>query len=221
MAISDILDTQQSGALPLVRFERVAEEDKAASVAAGHYVARDVDYALVTPPYSKDVMKNRLPAWLDQLAIDANAGRVPNEWVSKVKQAYEFFKNGQEIPLDGIPIKGWGIISPAQQETLIRLNILTVESLAGANHEGLNRIGMGALELKNKAEAWLKSLKKSGGVAIENAELKKKVEAQDATIALLEEKLNELNKLVESKVRLASNERSQSAEIDVNDLIGA
>jgi hypothetical protein len=186
---------------PYVRFERIAVEDAAASLAAGHYVAKDVDMAYVTPPYSKDIMKYKVPNWLNQLGIDAVNGRIPADWVESYKKAYEAWKQGQELPLDGIPIKGWGVASPAQQETLIKLHILTVEQLSAVNDEGIRRIGMGGVDLKHKADAWLKSLKKSGGVAIEMAALKKDNEALSATVETLENKIKELMRLVEQSVQ--------------------
>lgn len=194
MAIQDILESQNTGIMPLVRFERRAIEDKAASIQAGHYVAKDIDYALVTPPYSKDVMHHKLPNWFEQLELDAQKGRVPREWVERVKQSYEFFKRGQEMPLDGSPIRGWGVISPAQQETLIRLNIMTVEALAAANEEGLRRIGMGAMELKHKASAWLKQLKKAGPATQEIAALKTENSQLKNSVESLEKRVEELVK---------------------------
>lgn len=199
--MSNILQSNDSNErMPFVRFERVPEEDKAASLAAGHYVAKDIDMALITPPYSKDIMKYRVAIWFDQLKTDVMNERIPAEWVDKYRAAYEAFQKGQELPLDGIPIKGWGVISPAQQETLIKMHILTVEQLAAVTHEGLTRIGMGSIDLKNKADAWLKQLKKAGSVTIENATLKKKVDDQEATIALMEAKIADLSRLVESAV---------------------
>lgn len=207
---------------PYVRFERIAVDDPVATLAAGHYVAKDIDMVLITPPCSKDIMKYKVPSWFTQLAVDAANGRVPPDWVEGYKKAYEAWKNGQELPLDGIPIKGWGVASPAQQETLIKMHILTVEQLAAVNDEGIRRIGMGGLDLKNKAEAWLKSLKKSGGVAIQIAALKKENESLTATIGSLENKINELTLMVEhaSKDIPIQALASLDSGISADDLIG-
>lgn len=182
---------------PFVRFERVAVEDPIASRELGHYAAKDVDMANITPPYSKDVLKHKVANWFAQLEVDVANGRMPAQWLKDYKNAYEAWKNGQELPLDGIPIKGWGVASPAQQETLIKMHILTVEQLAAVTHEGISRIGMGGVDLKNKADAWLKSLKKSGGVAIEIAALKKENDSLNATVENQNVQLAELTKLVE------------------------
>jgi len=168
--VADLAERKESP--PLVRFERTAKEDKAESKKQGKYVARDVDMVLVTPPYSKDVFKKEAKSWFDDLAVDVANERIPASWVDKFKDSYERWKSGQELPLDGTPIRGWGVISPAQQENLIRVNILTVEDLSKINDEGTRRVGMGATELKNKALAWLAQLNDKGPLTQEMAELR-------------------------------------------------
>lgn len=188
--VGNVLEREERPAW--VRFERVPVEDKAASLAAGHYVARDVDYAFITPPYSKDVFKIKVAQWFQNLAQDQAAGRIPEKWVRDYKSAYEHWKNGQEIPLNGMPIRGWGVISPAHQETLIRLGILTVEDLAGVNDEGVRRIGMGAIELKNKAIAWLAQLQDKGPLTQEIAALKAENSTLTATVEALKARVDRL-----------------------------
>lgn len=208
------------GGMPYVRFDRIAVEDAAASREAGHYVARDVDMAYVTPPYSKDIMKYKVANWFDSLKTDAMNGRIPPEWVDKYKAAYEAWKNGQELPVDGFPIKGWGVCSPAQQETLIKLHILTVEQLAAANDEGLRRIGMGAYDLKNKADTWLKQLNKAGKPTIEIAALKKENESLKGSVASLEKRISDLTELVErSGILNANREELATTGINADDLL--
>lgn len=155
-----------------VRFKRVAVEDKAESLKQNRYVAKDVDYALITPPYSKDIADIKVSTWLPGVENDVRNGRIPPEVAKAWKESYEAFLNGQEMPLRGTAIKAWGMISPAQQDMLIRLNILTVEDLAGVNDEGLRRIGMGSMELKTKAVAWLQQLNDKGPLTVEIAQIK-------------------------------------------------
>jgi len=71
-----------------VRFEIVPVEDKAASEAAGHYVGRDVEYALITPPYSKDIFKIKVPQWKVNMKQDVANGRLPEAWMDKYLDAY-------------------------------------------------------------------------------------------------------------------------------------
>jgi hypothetical protein len=177
---------------PFVRFERVPVEDVAASLAAKRYVAKDVDYVLVTPPYSKDVFKQKVSSWLFQLKIDESNGRIPSAWLNDWRKMYEAFQNGQEMPLSGTPIRGWGIISPAMQETLTRMNILTVESLAAINGEGMDRIGMGAVDLKNKATAWLAQLNDAGKMTMEMSAVQRENTILKASVESLQRQVEQL-----------------------------
>lgn len=192
--MANILDEQRDDRPAYVRFERVAVEDIAASLAAGHYVAKDVDMALITPPYSKDVMKYKVKNWFDILDQDVRNNRIPQKWLDNYKEAYKAFQNGQEMPVNGTPVRGWGVISPALQETLIKMNVLTVEDLAAMNDEGIKRIGMGGIDLKNKAKAWLLQLKDNGALALQMAELQKKFANQEAVINNQTEKLEEMKR---------------------------
>jgi len=203
---------------PFVRFERVAFEDKQASLQAGHYVAQDIDMAYVTPPYSKDVMKYKVKSWMTQLQQDLTNNRISKQWVDEYKKAYEYWLKGQELPVDGIPIKGWGVISPAQQETLTRMHILTVEQLAAVNDEGMRRIGIGAVDMKTKAATWLKSLKKSGAVTIEMAELKAENTRLQTNITALEARLNQLQESI--KIVKMPTVTYEENEISADDIIG-
>lgn len=177
---------------PFVQFERVPVENQLASREQGHYIAIDRDRAYITPPGSKDKMIYDVDTWFRNLEDDVRNNRIPREWVESYKKQYDFWKKGQEMPLEGVPIRGWGMISPAQQETLIRLHVLTVETLAIANEELIRRIGMGGMDMKNKADAWLKETKGKGKLTMEISTLKKENEVLKASLANLEAKFDEL-----------------------------
>lgn len=170
MSIGEIQDRKERPAY--ATFHRVAVEDKAASRECGQYRAKDVDYVHLTPPYSKDLMKWKVSEWFENMRRDVSNGRMPQEWVDGYRKQYEAWKQGEEPAPNGTPIKGWGVISPGQQETLIRMHILTVEDLELANDEALRRIGMGAHDLRNKARAWLSQLKDKGPLTQEMAAVK-------------------------------------------------
>jgi len=213
------LVNQDVGGMPYVRFERMAVEDPQASLAAGLYVARDVDYAKITPPYSKDIFTTKVTSWKEQMKVDAANGRIPSEWVAKYHAAYEAWLTGQELPLEGTPIRGWGVCSPAQQETLIKMHVLTVEQLADMTHEGLVRVGMGANDLKNKANAWLKQLKKAGPATIEIAALKKENDALNYSVSSLEKRIEELTQLVKNLDQHTQPQALSGAGISIDDLM--
>jgi hypothetical protein len=181
-----------------VRFEIRTVEDKSATRAAGRYVAKDVDYVIITAPYSdgKENVHQKVSDWLVYLDREVESGRMPHEWEERYKAMYRKWKAGQEMPLDGTPIKGWGVIAPALQETLLRCGIHTVEELAQINDTGMRSVGMGAQDLKNKAVAWLAQLQDKGPLTQQMAALKRENESQKGKIETLIRQIEELRKMI-------------------------
>lgn len=177
---------------PYIRYERRPIEDRTKSQAAGQYVAKDIDFVIITPAGTKDEIVKEAADWLAQVKQQCKEGRMDPDWEPKFVSAYEAFKRGEELPVDGTPIKGWNVLSPAQQTNCIAANIRTVEDLAAATAEGVSRIGMGGVELKQKAEAWLKASVSLGVVVMENATLKAKVGQLEGMVVSLESKNEKL-----------------------------
>lgn len=184
-----------------VRFEKRPVEDRNATIQAGHYVARDVDYALVTPPYSRDCHEQEAAVWLAQMDVEVSSGRLPATWRDNYKAAYEAWKKGEEIPVEGTPIKGWQLFSPAQQKNAIELGFRTVEDLAGMNAEGLQKFGIGGQDAKNKAQAWLKAANGPGKLAGEISALQVAVSQLQEQNRRLEEQNKEMAAELESRTR--------------------
>ena len=160
-----------------VRFETRPKEDRNASIEAGHYVAKDVDFCVITPPGGS-------------LVIDRE---VDDEIKSRYGAQYQAWKNGQEEPEEGTPIRHWPMLSPAQVENLLACNVRTVEELATLSEQGVQRLGMGGMALRQRAKAWFDAAKNVGALAekinaleVENKRLSELV--QDQSEAL--EKLN-------------------------------
>jgi hypothetical protein len=147
---------------PYVHFEYRPVEDRAASVAAGHYVAKDVAYAIVTPAGSRDRHEKIAEEWLDNMADQVRQERLPAEWLAHYRALYKAWKEGREAPENGTAIRNWPVASPAQVETLLNLRIRTVEDLATCNEEAITRMGMGGRALKQKAIDWLASAASNG-----------------------------------------------------------
>ena len=181
---------------PYVRFEQRAEEDRNASIDAGHYVAKNVNYALITSPGSKDCVEKIAEDWLAQIKEKARDGSFPAQWAEHFAYVFKHWQEENTIPETGTPIKGWAMLSPAMQQQVIQANIRTVEDLAVMNESGLQRIGMGARDLQNKARAWLAEAASVGSVAAKNAALELKLEAALERIVTLEEE----NKVLAAQV---------------------
>lgn len=185
--------------MPYVTFKTETLEDYAASKAKGEPVYIDVDFAKITPPGSRDVHIQKVEKWMEQLKQDEQQGRILPQWVQKWKADYALYRQGKEIPLDGTPIRGWKLLSGAQQETLIYHNILTVEALSQINAEAVAAIGMGAIAMKTRAESWLAQNEDKVSGAMQLSALKTDNAILSETVKNLTAKVEELSKLIDTK----------------------
>jgi len=197
MSVNDLANREERP--PYVQFETRAVENKRESLAQGMYVAEDIDYALITPAYSKDRVEKTVTAFFEHQERNIRSGRGNPKWLQYWKDSYKAYKEGNEIPENGTPIRDWGSISPAQRQMILSAGIRTIEDLAMCNDEGLKRLGMGGRDLVQKAKSWLKSVTDYGQISMQNAQLLKENEQYKLTVSSLEEKVNELAKMVESK----------------------
>lgn len=186
---------------PYVSFERRGEEDRDASNAAGHYVAKDVNYAIITPQGSKDRIERHADDWLEMLEAQANQDRFPREWLRQFRSMYEDWKAGNEPSLNGTDVRNWPVASPANIQMLIQARLRTVEDLAQANEEAIGRLGMGGRALKAKAQEWLASSNDVGKQAealaalkVENADLKARNASLESRLSTLAGRLEALEK---------------------------
>jgi len=209
MSMNDLADREERPAY--VEFEARPVTDKKATLEAGMNVSVDQDWALVTPPYSKDRVERKVTSWFETLELNAKNGRIPPAWVDMYKKQYQAWKEGQEIPLDGTPIKNWAIPSPAQVKNLLAANMKTVEDLALCNDEGLRRLGMGGIDLRNKAKAFLAS---ASSVVEENAALKTELEQLKASLEAMK---NQVNIMVSQGARTVE----VPVEVDSQEVISA
>lgn len=217
MSISDVSERREIP--PLVRFERRAVENKRLSLEAGRTISDDVDFVMVTPPYSKDVYENKVETWLESQRRNVTMGRLNRRQYEGYEAAYEAWKKGEEIPVDGTPIKTWSALSPAQAQNVISAGIVTIEMLAGCNDEGLRRLGMGGRDLVKLAQNWLASADSNGKMAMKVTELEKQVERLELDKKGLTETVNSLK----SQLETVQGYQSQPAEpayeapkIDIN-----
>ena len=177
---------------PYVIFEARAEEDRNASIEAGHYVAHDVDFAIITPIGSKDRIERPVADWFAKLTGDVAEGRFKSEWLKAYRGIYADWKAGNESPLIGTDIRNWPVVSPAQIRNLLEIHVHTIEDLAVANEEVISSIGMGGRALKQKAIDWLASAASSGKPSEELASLRASNEDLKTRNASMESQLKAL-----------------------------
>lgn len=177
---------------PYVMYETRAVEDRAATIEAGYYKTKDVDFAIITPQGSKDRVERNVSDWFEQLTQQVQEQRFKQEWLSAFRGSYSAWKEGREIPANGTSVMNWPVLSPSQVKQLLDAKIRTVEDLSVANEESLSRLGMGGRNLKEKAVSWLASASGNGKVTEEIAALKVSLEAAQARNQTLETQLKEL-----------------------------
>ena len=215
----DQLDRQERPAL--VRFELRPVEDKQASLQAGRTVCKDIEYALITPPYSKDEVVQKVPTWLKNLETNVRTGRTPEKWAENWKRQLEDWRAGNETPLDGFDIRNWSAISPAEIKNCLSAGCRTIEDLAAVNDEGLRRIGMGGHALKRKANTYLQTAKDHGPVVMRNDALERENEQLKGTIESLQAQLNKLSQNVQNlqSARMDYSEEPEDNSININDVL--
>lgn len=135
-----------------VEFEVRAQEDRNASIEAGHPVFRDIEYAIITMPGGSLVVDKLVT---DELLYEWKHGSRAKPPSPFALQQYEAWKQGLDAPVDGIDIKNWPGATPAQVKTCLGANLRTVEDLAAANAEATKRLGMGGVALVQKAKSYL------------------------------------------------------------------
>jgi hypothetical protein len=204
---------------PFVRFEVRAEEDRAATIASGRFVAKDVVFALITPHGSKDRIERVAEEWLAQLDQQCTEGRMPRDWAKAYRHAYNEFLEGREVPPEGTAIINWPLVSPSQVRALQDLKVLTVEVLAGANEEVIRRLGMGGRDLVKKAQEFLKQANGPGKDAARLVALEQQVNDLTATV----QQLTITNQALSAQVKAGGQAQPTPADdsITSDDLFGA
>lgn len=173
---------------PFIEFKQVAVQDMVKTLELGYRCTKDVDFAFIMQPGSKDCVEVEAVTWLDNIkrrSLEGEGNAYPLEWVDAFKKKYEMWKAGNEAPLNGTSVKEWPVLSPSQVQNFLALNILTIEDVAAMTEEALARFGMGSRELRDKAREWTKGKEVSDAAMKENGELKTR-------IADLEAKLEQL-----------------------------
>ena len=121
---------------------------------------------------------------IETFANDDHKMRFPRQWL-----AYQMKGSDETAMLIGTPLSRWrkenpGDLSEVQQAELQILKFQTVEQVATATDAQLQRIGMGAAGLRERARAYL--------TGKNNAEAESKISAQQAEIDELKKQMQAL-----------------------------
>lgn len=146
-----------------IEFYNDAQENPAESKKQGRPIFEDVEMIrikIVGDPKSSIIA----PAHSSP-SRDPETG-LPITYAQKFPEHYRYFKdNRDQQAAAGTPLTEVPWLTAAKRAELKALNILTVEGLALLDGTLLQRIGMGARELKNKAQTWLDL---AAGTAVES-----------------------------------------------------
>jgi len=208
--------TSRNGKPAYIQFHTEARQLIAESKAQGRYVARDVDMVTVRQIGATDSVVFKVEQWLEQNRIDVQGGRLDPGHAAKYEESYKRWKAGQEMPVDGTPIKTWPVISPAQVEVLLRSGIRTVEDLSDLNDEGLRKIGMGAVEMKQKAKAWMLASQDKGKLTQEMATLQKTNEQLQNAVTNLTAKIEAMQQEMKAAKKPRGRKRADESDESIS-----
>ena len=113
-------------------------------------------------------------------------------------QAYEAWKAGLDIPANGLDVKNWPGVTPAQLKTCQEAGVRTVEDLAAANADTIRRLGMGGLSLVEKAKVYLDNAE-TNKAAEEISALRIKIDAMENLVKSQSKQIIELQNDLEPK----------------------
>lgn len=167
-----------------VEFKMEAVHQGAASEKEGRPIYKDVPYIEINFPGDRTKKIYRPVKMESDHQSPADPVRFPRQW--------EAFQQQRTQVQEGTPIEQWGPLTRSQAMELKAMHIHTVEQLAGIADQNLNWLG--ARELRDKAEAWLKQANNGKEVLrleAENAQLKE-------DLALKADQIRELNERFES-----------------------
>jgi len=174
--------------IPHARFVMLPFKNKRASIEAGHEVYVDKPYI--------EILKH---------GGDINTFAVNDEFKKRYPDKWEAFEAGQEQPKVGLPLEKWPGCSRAECENLKRVNLFTMEDVAGAPSNAIEAYGMGGVELKKKANAYLAAAKDNGALVSKMEDLENK-------LILLTEKNQQLEGMLNSRTE----PESETLTLDMN-----
>lgn len=141
-----------------VEFYMGSVEDVNQSAAAGHPVHVERPFVRIHIPGDQHNV-------IDQVAKPYYQQRFKDEW--------DRFNQNQTQNEIGWPLKTWPLVNVAQVKNLEFLNVHTVEQLANLTDLQCQKVGMGSMDLRAKAQAAIAAAKDGAATAAQAAENKR------------------------------------------------
>lgn len=169
--------------------------------ASGNRVMENVaeDWAIYAPAHSplntKNVERVRFlrpdPSKIGQDDDGARFAFMQARW-SQIEPAYEAWKKGQDVPVNGMSLSAWPGLNPEQVAILRQVGLQTVEDI-----RDLSETSIGRVPLPNMRE-----MKRQAAIFLENlgaADAAEREASKDERIASMEAQLAELKGLLDQK----------------------
>ena len=144
---------------------------------------------------------------IDTYAHDEHKQRFPIQWASFLN------RQGEEQNYSGTSLKEWPLITKSQAEELRGLKFHTVESIAMATDQAIQKIGMLAgmspYTFREKAQSFIKMAKEGADVNAREAELNALREENAKIKAEAEEKYQKQQTQIESLMSLMAEKKTR------------
>ena len=171
---------------------------------------------------TSDAGENGLPVYQDREWVEitpAGGNTITTRWATdkdkmRFANIYKAFKDGIEPPGEGLAIKNWPSVSPAESKMLRQANVRTVEDLAILSESGLKNVGFGARALQAKARNFLVSAAGDGKISAELSHLKVENESRKLRVEELERQNNELRAQFRVEKNIPNNDWEKVPEGD-------
>ena len=159
-----------------LRFFSEAIENKAKSLEAGRPIHDQIDFVEINVAGSRDTVVEKMGAAQRQ----------------RFAAQYEMWKKTQAQPVDGTDLAVVPFLNIAQIKDFKASNVMTLEQLAGLSDTNVQKLGMGAVEARKKAQAYMKAAGDSAfsqRLVTENETLKRDLVATKQQVAELANRL--------------------------------
>lgn len=140
-------DTQGADARLQVRFYKKSVQQEQESIDAGRPIFKDFDFVQIC--VAGDTLTE-----IDTYALQNHKQRFPIQWANYMNR-----EGAHDEEIVGTPLAEWPLVSKSQAEELRAIKFQTVESIANASDQQLQRMGMIAgmspYSFRDKAKAFL------------------------------------------------------------------
>lgn len=181
-----------------VKFEKRDVQDMVETVKENRPIFKEVVFIKIAVP--GDSLTE-----IDRPMYDSDKNRFPIQWASYLN------RQGQEQNYSGTSLKEWPLITSSQAEELRGLKFHTVEAIAMATDQAIQKIGMLAgmspYSFREKAQSFLKMAKEGADLNAREAELNALREENAKIKAEAEEKYQKQQTQIESLMSIMTEKK--------------